>query len=162
MSNDNEIDYFGLNAMLNLFDEDGKLQLEKDKQAVRQYFLENVNRNTVFFHNLAEKLAYLVDNGYYEKEVFDLYSDQFVHDVFDYAYSFKYRFTNFVGAYKFFTSYALKTFDGKRFLERFEDRVADTSLPHQHLRMLGRSNVGNWYHASFFELKTIWKLSVEQ
>jgi ribonucleoside-diphosphate reductase alpha chain len=43
MSNDNEIDYFGLNAMLNLFDEDGKLQLEKDKQAVRQYFLENVN-----------------------------------------------------------------------------------------------------------------------
>jgi ribonucleoside-diphosphate reductase alpha chain len=128
MSNDNEIDYFGLNAMLNLFDEDGKLQLEKDKQAVRQYFLENVNRNTVFFHNLAEKLAYLVDNGYYEKEVFDLYSDQFVHDVFDYAYSFKYRFTNFVGAYKFFTSYALKTFDGKRFLERFEDRVAMNAL----------------------------------
>lgn len=128
MSNDNEIDYFGLNAMLNLFDEDGKLQLEKDKQAVRQYFLENVNRNTVFFHNLTEKLAYLVDNGYYEKEVFDLYSDQFVHDVFDYAYSFKYRFTNFVGAYKFFTSYALKTFDGKRFLERFEDRVAMNAL----------------------------------
>jgi ribonucleoside-diphosphate reductase alpha chain len=128
MSNDNEIDYFGLNAMLNLFDEDGKLQLEKDKQAVRQNFLENENRNTVFFHNLAEKLAYLVDNGYYEKEVFDLYSDQFVHDVFDYAYSFKYRFTNFVGAYKFFTSYALKTFDGKRFLERFEDRVAMNAL----------------------------------
>lgn len=128
MSTDNEVDYFGLNAMLNLFDEDGKLQLDKDKQAVRQYFLENVNRNTVFFHNLTEKLAYLVDNGYYEKEVFDLYSDEFIHELFDYAYSFKYRFTNFVGAYKFFTSYALKTFDGKRFLERFEDRVAMNAL----------------------------------
>jgi ribonucleoside-diphosphate reductase alpha chain len=33
-----------------------------------------------------------------------------------------------VGAYKFFTSYALKTFDGKRFLERFEDRVAMNAL----------------------------------
>lgn len=128
MASENEIDYFGLNAMLNLFDENGKLQLDKDKQAVRQYFLENVNRNTVFFHNLTEKLAYLVDNGYYEKEVFDLYSDEFVHELFDYAYSFKYRFTNFVGAYKFFTSYALKTFDGKRFLERFEDRVAMNAL----------------------------------
>ncbi|WP_315922910.1 class 1b ribonucleoside-diphosphate reductase subunit alpha [Mesorhizobium sp. SP-1A] len=128
MASENEIDYFGLNAMLNLFDENGKLQLDKDKQAVRQYFLENVNRNTVFFHNLTEKLAYLVDNGYYEKEVFELYSDEFVHELFDYAYSFKYRFTNFVGAYKFFTSYALKTFDGKRFLERFEDRVAMNAL----------------------------------
>jgi len=128
MASENEIDYFGLNAMLNLFDENGKLQLDKDKQAVRQYFLENVNRNTVFFHNLTEKLAYLIDNGYYEKEVFELYSDKFVHELFDYAYSFKYRFTNFVGAYKFFTSYALKTFDGKRFLERFEDRVAMNAL----------------------------------
>ena len=128
MSNEHEVDYLGLNAMLNLFDENGKLQLDKDKQAVRQYFLEHVNRNTVFFHNLTEKLAYLVDNEYYEKEVFEQYSEEFVHELFNYAYSFKFRFTNFVGALKFFTSYALKTFDGKRFLERFEDRVTMNAL----------------------------------
>lgn len=123
-----EMDYFSLNAMLNLFDEDGKLQIEKDKQAVRQYFLQNINRNTVFFHNLDEKLAYLIDNDYYEKEVFDQYSKEFVNELFNYAYSFKYRFSTFLGAYKFFTSYALKTFDGKRYLERFEDRVAMNAL----------------------------------
>lgn len=128
MSNENEIDYLGLNAMLNLFDENGKLQLEKDKQAARQYFLEHVNRNTVFFHNLEEKLAYLIDNEYYEKEVFEQYSNEFVHELFNYAYSFKFRFTNFVGAQKFFTSYALKTFDGQRYLERFEDRVTMNAL----------------------------------
>ena len=128
MSNENEIDYLGLNAMLNLFDENGNLQLEKDKQAARQYFLEHVNRNTVFFHNLEEKLAYLIENEYYEKEVFEQYSNEFVHELFNYAYSFKFRFTNFVGAQKFFTSYALKTFDGQRYLERFEDRVTMNAL----------------------------------
>jgi ribonucleoside-diphosphate reductase alpha chain len=33
-----------------------------------------------------------------------------------------------VGAYKFYTQYALKTFDGERYLERFEDRVVMNAL----------------------------------
>jgi ribonucleoside-diphosphate reductase alpha chain len=33
-----------------------------------------------------------------------------------------------MGAYKFFSSYALKTFDGTRYLERFEDRVVMNAL----------------------------------
>ncbi|MBN9179691.1 MAG: class 1b ribonucleoside-diphosphate reductase subunit alpha, partial [Microbacterium sp.] len=32
------------------------------------------------------------------------------------------------GAFKYYTSYTLKTFDGKRYLERFEDRVVMTAL----------------------------------
>ena len=44
--------YHELNAMLNLYGEDGKIQFEADKLAARQYFLEHVNNNTVFFHNL--------------------------------------------------------------------------------------------------------------
>src|SRR5699024_2624388 len=35
---------------------------------------------------------------------------------------------SFLGAFKFFTSYAMKTFDGERYLERFEDRVVMTSI----------------------------------
>jgi len=55
--------YRGLNAQLNLFGDDGRIQLEKDKEAAHAYFLEVVNPNTVFFHTLEEKIDYMVDEG---------------------------------------------------------------------------------------------------
>ena len=51
-----ETDYHALNAMLNLYDADGKIQFEKDVQAAHQYFREHVNQHTVFFHDVDEKL----------------------------------------------------------------------------------------------------------
>jgi len=120
--------YHELNAMINLWDADGKLQLHKDKDAARAYFLDHVNQNTVWFHDIEEKLNYLVENEYYEKEVLEQYDAEFVKEAFKYAYSFKYRFEAFMGAYKFYTGYALKTFDGTRYLERFEDRVVMVAL----------------------------------
>lgn len=120
--------YHELNAMINLWDTDQKLQLEKDKIAVRRYFLDHVNQNTVFFHSLTERLDYLVENEYYEQEILDKYSAEFIQKLNDYAYSKKFRFEAFLGAYKFYTSYALKTFDGERYLERFEDRVVMVGL----------------------------------
>lgn len=122
------LDYHALNAMLNLYDEDGKIQLDKDRQAAKQYFLQHVNQNTVFFHNLREKLDYLVTEGYYEQEVLDQYSFNFVRDLFDHAYDKKFRFPTFLGAFKYYTSYTLKTFDGKRYLERYEDRVCMVAM----------------------------------
>src|SRR5690606_2159940 len=92
---DLELDYHALNAMLNLYDDEGKIQLDKDRQAARQYFLQHVNQNTVFFHNLREKLDYLVTEGYYEHEVLDQYSFNFVRDLFDHAYAKKFRFPTF-------------------------------------------------------------------
>ena len=121
-------DYHALNAMLNLYDADGKIQFDKDKLAAREYFLQHVNQNTVFFHNLDEKLDYLVTEGYYESEVLDMYPREFIHSIYDRAYAYKFRFPTFLGAYKFFTAYALKTFDGKRYLERFEDRCVMNAL----------------------------------
>ena len=123
-----ELDYHALNAMLNLYDADGRIQFERDRQAARQYFLQHVNNNTVFFHNLREKLDYLVDHDYYEKEVLDQYSFEFIQRLSDLAYSKKFRFQTFLGAFKYYTSYTLKTFDGKRYLERFEDRVVMVGL----------------------------------
>ncbi|MGX5668590.1 class 1b ribonucleoside-diphosphate reductase subunit alpha [Rhizobium daejeonense] len=122
------LDYHALNAMLNLYDEDGRIQLDKDRLAARQYFLQHVNQNTVFFHNLREKLDYLVGEGYYEQAVLDQYSFNFVRDLFDEAYAKKFRFPTFLGAFKYYTSYTLKTFDGKRYLERYEDRVCMVAL----------------------------------
>ncbi|EJJ27778.1 class 1b ribonucleoside-diphosphate reductase subunit alpha [Rhizobium sp. CF142] len=122
------LDYHALNAMLNLYDDEGKIQLDKDRMAAKQYFLQHVNQNTVFFHNLREKLDYLVTEGYYEQEVLDQYSFNFVRDLFDEAYAKKFRFPTFLGAFKYYTSYTLKTFDSKRYLERYEDRICMVAL----------------------------------
>lgn len=122
------LSYQDLNAMINLWGEDQKLQLEKDKLAVRKYFLEHVNQNTVFFHSLKERLDYLVEHEYYEKEILDQYSFEFIEALEKLAYSKKFRFEAFMGAFKFYTGYALKTFDGTRYLERFEDRVVMVAL----------------------------------
>mgnify|MGYP006266702427 FL=1 len=128
ISVDSSLSYQDLNAMINLWGSDQKLQLDKDKLAVRKYFLEHVNQNTVFFHSLKERLDYLVEHEYYEKEVLDQYSFDFIEKLEKLAYSKKFRFDAFMGAYKFYTGYALKTFDGSRYLERFEDRVVMVAL----------------------------------
>lgn len=120
--------FITLNSQLNFFNEEGKLQLEKDAEAVREYFLSEVNQNTVFFHNLKEKLNYLQEGNYYEKEWIGMYDFEFIKSAFKKAYGYKFRFPGFLGARIFFTNYALKTDDGKRFLERFEDRVVVTAL----------------------------------
>ncbi|ALD64089.1 ribonucleotide-diphosphate reductase subunit alpha [Arthrobacter sp. YC-RL1] len=122
------LSYNDLNAMLNLYGPDGKIQFEVDRYAARQYFLDHVNNNTVFFHDLDEKLEYLVKHEYYERETLDQYSMNFIRDLFKHAFSKKFRFETFLGAFKFYTSYTLKTFDGKRYLERYEDRVCMVAL----------------------------------
>ncbi|NMA97750.1 MAG: class 1b ribonucleoside-diphosphate reductase subunit alpha [Phyllobacteriaceae bacterium] len=125
---DQSLDYHALNAMLNLYDEHGNIQFDKDRQAAHQFFLQHVNQNTVFFHNLREKLTYLCAEGYYEQDILDQYSFNFIRDLFDDAFDKKFRFPTFLGAFKYYTSYTLKTFDGKRYLERFEDRVCMVAL----------------------------------
>lgn len=123
-----DLDYHALNAQLNLYDENGKIQFEADRQAARQYFLQHVNKNTVFFHDLEEKLEYLVREGYYEGDVLEQYEPQDIKDLYKQAYAYKFRFQTFLGAFKYYTSYTLKTFDGKRYLERFEDRVVIVAM----------------------------------
>jgi ribonucleoside-diphosphate reductase alpha chain len=123
-----ELDYHSLNAQLNLYDENGRIQFEADHEAARQYFLSHVNQNTVFFHDLREKLDYLVEEGYYEPEVLEQYAFEDLKALYQRAYAFRFRFQTFLGAFKYYTSYTLKTFDGKRYLERFEDRVTLVAL----------------------------------
>ncbi len=122
------MDYHALNAMLNLYDEKGHIQFDKDRQAARQYFLQHVNQNTVFFHNLEEKLGHLVMQGYYESNVLEQYEFDFIRDLYDFSYDMKFRFPTFLGAYKYYTAYTLKTFDGQRYLERYEDRAVMVAL----------------------------------
>lgn len=117
-----------LNAELNLWGPNKEIQFDKDKEAARQYFLQEINPSTVFFHNIFEKLNYLFTEGYYDKDVFNQYSDEFLKKAYQHAYSYKFRFKSYVGALKFYTGYALKTYDGERWLERYEDRVVANAL----------------------------------
>ena len=115
--------YRDINSEINLLSESGGLQLDRDHDAARAFFLEHVNPNTVFFHNLREKTDYLVENDLWKRETVETYSfDQF-KALFKQAYAYKFRFQSFMGAYKFYNQYALKTEDGTRYYERYEDRV---------------------------------------
>lgn len=122
------MDFHALNAMLNLYDDEGRIRFDADRKAARQYFLQHVNQNTVFFHSLDEKLGYLVDEGYYEAGVLAQYPRAFLHTIWEAAFARKFRFPTFLGAFKYYTSYTLKTRDGNRYLERYEDRVVMVAL----------------------------------
>jgi ribonucleoside-diphosphate reductase alpha chain len=65
--------------------------------------LDHVNQNTVFFHSLEEKLEYLVENEYYEKEVLDQYEFDFVKNLFKQAYEHKFRFPSICWEHTSFT-----------------------------------------------------------
>lgn len=134
-----------LNALLNLWveNEDGTktINFEADKEAARQFFLQEVNKNSQFYHNTREKLEYLFDNSYYDRSVWEQYglvmdgddivtNDAFkkIEQLYEYVYSYDYRFPTYMSALKFYVQYAMKSFDKSTWLERFEDRVVANAL----------------------------------
>ena len=127
ISKSQEVTYFSLNNELNR-PVDGKIPLHKDKEAVRAFFLEHVNPNTVFFYTLDEKLDYLLEHDYLEEEFLNKYDREFVKSLMQEIYKKKLRFRSFMSAFKFYKQYALKTNDGERYLERFEDRIVFNAL----------------------------------
>ncbi|CAK9884051.1 MAG: Ribonucleoside-diphosphate reductase 2 subunit alpha [Candidatus Erwinia impunctatus] len=128
-------DYHALNAMLNLYDDHGQIQFEKDREAIRHFFLQHVIPQSVTFASLEARIDTLIAEGYYEAKVIDAYPRNAVITLFEQAYQKRFRFQTFLGAWKFYTSYALKTFDGKRYLEGFTERVCMVALT------LGEGNI---------------------
>lgn len=77
-----------------------------------------------FFHNLQEKLDFLVAENYYEPAILAQYEFTFIKALFQQAYNHKFRFQTLLGAFKYYTNYTLKTFDGRRYLERLRIEFA--------------------------------------
>ncbi|MEI7345262.1 class 1b ribonucleoside-diphosphate reductase subunit alpha [Dickeya chrysanthemi] len=123
-----QLDYHALNAMLNIYDADGRIQFERDHQAIQCYFRDHVQPRTRRFPSLEEKLRWLQQEGYYEPEVLGRYRPDFIIDVFQRAAEHRYPFQSFLGAFKFYTSYALKSFDGSQYLENYGERVCMVAL----------------------------------
>ena len=116
-----------LNNQVMSKDAEGNYNLDKDKEAVRSYFVEHVNKYTVFFHDLREKLDYLIENQYYI-DFYKKYKFSDIEEVFDLVYAKKFRFPSFMSAFKFYQNYALRDNTGEFFLERYEDRIAAVAL----------------------------------
>ncbi len=124
----NNDSYISLNALTKFKDEKGNYNFKADKEATKQYLENYIEPRMKKFASLEEKLAYLVDNDYYDKKVLDLYTAKFIKEIFKLAYAQNFSFLNFMGAAKFYKAYALKTNDNKQFLERFEDRAVMNAL----------------------------------
>lgn len=124
----NNDSYISLNALAKFKDEKGNYNFKADKEATKQYLENHIEPRMKKFASLEEKLAYLVDNDYYDKKVLDLYTAKFIKEILKLAYAQNFSFLNFMGAAKFYKAYALKTNDNKQFLERFEDRAVMNAL----------------------------------
>ena len=120
------VDFHALNAMLNLYDSEGRIPFEKDRRRLRPLW-RPVQPNALTFPSPEDKLSWLVSEGYYDPQVLAGYRG-FVLALFAHARRAPFRFQTFLGARKFYTSYALKTFDGKHYLEDFAERSVMVAL----------------------------------
>ncbi|WP_375543984.1 MULTISPECIES: class 1b ribonucleoside-diphosphate reductase subunit alpha [Kocuria] len=121
-------DHHALNAQLNLFAPDGSIQFEKDREAVAAYLSQHVAPRRRYFDSVWDRLEWLIRHEYYEEDFLRAYEPGFVVRLHERVSRAGHRFHTFLGAFKFYTSYALTSFDGAEYLEDFEQRVATTAL----------------------------------
>ncbi len=122
------MNWIELNNQVIIKNEQGKYQLEKDKEALDCYIKEYVDLKLKKFKSLKERLDYLVVNKYYSKEVLDKYSMDFINRIFKIIENYNFKFQSYMSANKFYQNYALKSDDGKEILETYNDKVLIVSL----------------------------------
>lgn len=122
-----DVSYFRLNNEINR-PVNGQIPLHKDQEAVKAFFKENVLPNTKQFDSILDKIAYLLEENYLEKEFLNQYSPEFIIKIDQFLKDQNFRFKSFMAAYKFYNQYALKTNDGAYYLESMEDRVLFNAL----------------------------------
>ncbi|WP_205015545.1 class 1b ribonucleoside-diphosphate reductase subunit alpha [Streptococcus porcinus] len=122
-----DISYFRLNNEINR-PVNGTIPLNKDKEALKAFFKENVLPNTKQFSSITDKVTFLIENDYIETAFIQKYRPEFIEELAAILKSEIFRFKSFMAAYKFYQQYALKTNDGDLYLESIEDRVMFNAL----------------------------------
>ncbi|APX71612.1 class 1b ribonucleoside-diphosphate reductase subunit alpha [Companilactobacillus allii] len=122
-----KVSYFKLNNEINI-PVDGKIPLNKDREAVKAFFAENVEPNTMKFDSFKSHIDYLIQNDYIEREVIDKYPFEFIDKLYQSLLDQKFEFQSFMAAYKFFNQYVIKTNDGDLYLENYEMRILFNAL----------------------------------
>lgn len=118
-------DYIKLNNEI-MQQKDGFYQLEKDKEAV-ETFLETVNVKMKKFDSIIDRYKWLIENNYYENFL-NVYNITDIEEITNVVYSYQFKFQSFMAASKFYKDYALKSNDGKEYLEYYEDRIVAVAL----------------------------------
>ena len=127
LKNLENVTYFLLNNEINR-PNNGVIPLHKDKEALDAFMKENVESCLMTFDSYEERLNYLIENNYIEEEFIRKYSMDFINELHEWMLSQKFEFHSFMGAYKFYNQYALKTNDGQHYLETIEDRALMNAL----------------------------------
>ena len=127
LKNLENVTYFLLNNEINR-PNNGVIPLHKDKEALDAFMKENVEACLMTFDSYEERLNYLIENNYIEEEFIHKYSMDFINELHEWMLSQKFEFHSFMGAYKFYNQYALKTNDGQHYLETIEDRALMNAL----------------------------------
>ncbi|HBF7726215.1 TPA: class 1b ribonucleoside-diphosphate reductase subunit alpha [Clostridioides difficile] len=122
------MNWIELNNQVIIKNEQGKYQLEKDKEALSSYIEEFIQPKLRKFNNLEERLKYLIDEGYYLKEVINQYSIDVIKNIYYMIDKHKFEFQSYMSANKFYQNYALKSNDGKEILETYNDKVLIVAL----------------------------------
>lgn len=122
-----QVKYYDLNNEVNI-PKDGKIQLDKDQAALKDFIENNVKPNTKQFASVTARYKWLEDNDYIEDGFIDKYSDAFIEKLYDYLKQQDFHFHSFMAAYKFYAQYALRTNDKEYYLENYIDRVAMNAL----------------------------------
>jgi ribonucleoside-diphosphate reductase alpha chain len=108
--------------------DENRFQLEKDQEALDVYIKESVLKRSKQFKSTYERLDYLIENEYYDKNIVDKYSRKFIEDLYEKIESENFTFKSFMSASKFYNNYALKSDDGSQLLESYEDKVIICAL----------------------------------
>jgi ribonucleoside-diphosphate reductase alpha chain len=122
------LDPRALNAELNIWGAGRHIQFERDLVAEQSYMITDVEPNEKRFPTEHDRVHWLVDNGYYEHDLVDLYTDEFIDRIHGLGRSEWKAFGSFMGVYKFYQQYAMRTGDGKTHLEDFVERAVATAL----------------------------------
>jgi len=122
------MNWIELNNQVIIKDNYGKYQLEKDKEALDSYIKENINLRLRKFKDINEILNYLIDNEYYDEDIINKYSKDYIGDLYNYIKEYNFQFKSYMSANKFYENYALKSNDGNEILESYEDKVMIVSL----------------------------------
>ncbi|WP_341266569.1 class 1b ribonucleoside-diphosphate reductase subunit alpha [Candidatus Phytoplasma fraxini] len=134
-----------------MLDEEGNVKdLNKDQEALKAFFKEEVNPKLKKFPTLKEKIEFLINNHYYEEGFLKKYSHEEIKKIYQLAYEHNFRFPSFIGALKFYKDYALKTRDKKKYLETYEDRLVINALYHASGDfVLAKQLITNLIHQNF-------------
>ncbi|QGZ97991.1 class 1b ribonucleoside-diphosphate reductase subunit alpha [Mycoplasma sp. NEAQ87857] len=118
--------YLAYNAMSKL--NEGKDSTKNDTIAVEIYMDTHVKPRTMEFQDIHQRMQYLVENNYYEKEVVDRVSKEQLEELYSIIKKYNHKFPSFMGIVKFYNAYCLKTFDGKQYLETYSERALMNAL----------------------------------